>query len=88
MFQKIKSKIKVIPHQSKQFLNKDILTAGAIGSGKQCYFLVFCVVEEVYLVVTGGRAILGFIISYVITYVIYVMINWMAQIFYRCYLCY
>ena len=41
--------------------------------------------EEVYLVVVGGKAILLFIIFLFVIYVIYVMINWVAQIFYRCF---
>ena len=33
---------------------------------KNCYFFGFRVVEEVYLVVTGGSAILGFTIFYLL----------------------
>ena len=48
---KIKKQNKVIPYQCKRLLSKDVLTAWPIGSGKQRYFLVFCLPDEVSLVV-------------------------------------
>ena len=48
---------------------------------KVCYFLVFCLLEEIYYVVNGDRVILELIVNYVINCYYYVMSNEVAQIF-------
>ena len=46
------NEIKFILHQCNITLKLKIFRLhGPLGSEKQCYFLVFCLVEEVYLVV-------------------------------------
>ena len=45
------------------------------------YFLVFCLLEEVYYVVPENKVILGLIVNYVINCYYHVMINEVAQIF-------
>ena len=51
----------------------------------QRYFFVFCVVEEIFLVVHGNDANLRIIIFYVVICYYFVTSNWVAQIFYCCF---
>ena len=76
MFQKIKNKIKLFRHQCKMSLKQCYFVyMGPLYRGKTCYFFGFCVVEEVYLVVTCGcMFFMHFLFMLLICYY-FVMIN-------------
>ena len=61
----------------KRLLNKGYsVCMSPIYQGKTCYFLVFCVLEEISLVVHGDGVILGLIV-----FMLFIC-------YYLCYLCY